>query len=252
MKQLFAAAFMALGLSAHAQTSETRKVMPFTKIDAKDGIEVIFTQDNSPSLKVESDSEAFLENIVTEFSGKTLKIYLDENIGKSQTGTAKVYVSQKDIDAFKGAKGSTIIITEKLTVDKLDVTLTTGASFTGVVEASVKCHVDAASGGVFRSNVTTALFEGQVSSGANIKVVGHAEATDIHCDGGYLHAAKLMSATAMITASNAGSAYINVRDYINADADSSSSITFYGEPTKVDLGMNTYAIKRNNYKFALN
>ena len=251
MKLLLTMALAAFGWSASAQTSETRQVKPFTKIDAKNGIEVIFTQEDAPSLKVESDSEEFLSTIVTEFNNGTLKIYLDENGNKSH-GTAKVYVSQKQVSSFYASTGAAIRSANTINVEKLDISLSSGASFTGVIHSSSKCKVKAATGSSFRSNLTAAAFEGMANSGATIRLTGQADSAEIRCTGGILQAGKLISKRAKVIASNAASVYISASEYISAEADNSSSITYYGDPAEVVLSPNTYAVKRDNYKFALN
>lgn len=251
MKLLIATALVAFGWSASAQTSETRQIRPFTKIDAKNGIEVIFTQEDAPSLKVESDSDEFLSTIITEFSGSTLKVYLDED-GNENQGTAKVYVSQKQVNNFVASTGAMINVTNTIKGDKIDISVRSGASFSGVIHGTAKCKVKATTGASFRSNLTTAAFEASANSGATIKLAGQTDTAEIRCSGGILQAGKLSSRKATVIASNAASVYISASEYISAEADNSSSITYYGEPTEVVLSPNTYAVKRDNYKFALN
>lgn len=251
MKLLIATALVAFGWSATAQTSETRQVKPFTKIEAKNGIQVIFTQEDAPSLKVESDSEEFLSTIVTEFSGSTLKVYLDEG-GSENNGTAKVYVSQKLVNSFAASTGAMIKVTNTVKADRLDISLCSGANFTGVIHSTVKCKVKAATGASFRSNLTAGAFEVSANSGATIKLAGQTDTAEVRCTGGILQAGKLTSRKASIVASGAASVHITASEYISAEADNSSSITYYGEPKEVVLSPNTYAVKRDNYKFALN
>lgn len=253
MKQLAITALLALtGMGANAQIEEYRQVTPFTAMEVGNGIEVVFTQSDAPSLRVESDNEAYLGNIVTEVKGSTLTIYMDEGGELKQgLGTARVYVSQKNVTAFKAATGASVKITGKLTADTVNIKLATGSAFTGMLETRAT-YVKAASGSVFRGNVTTAAFGGTVSGGATIKVVGTSGNTNVVCNGGVLQAGKLISDKANIIASNAGAAYVNAVNSISVNADSSSSVTYYGEPGHVKLSANTYAIKKDSHKFALN
>lgn len=253
MKQLAITALLALtGISANAQIEEYRQVTPFNAMEVGNGIEVIFTQSDAPSLRVESDNEAYLENIVTEVKGNTLKIHMGQNSEMKQgLGTARVYVSQKNVTAFKAATGASVKITGKLTADTVTIKLATGSAFTGMLETKTAC-VKAASGSVFRGNVVTTAFDGTVSGGATIKVIGTSGETNVVCNGGVLQAGKLISDKANIIASNAGSAYVNAVTSIRVNADSSSSVTYYGEPGQVDLSTNTYAVKKDSHKFALN
>lgn len=254
MKQFLITALLALtGIGAQAQTSETRKSEEFNSLDVKNGIEVVFTQNNAPSLKVESDSKDNLENIMTEFSKGTLKVYMREpENGRTLLGSAKVYVSAANVTTFKAATGASIKADGKLAVDQLTVKLASGASFAGEAVCNKKCTVKAESGSMFRGLINTALFDGKASGGSTIKLTGNAETTNVACNNGLLIAGKFFSQKADIRTTNSSTAFVNVVKSISADADNSSSITYYGEPTDVNLGANMYAIKRDNLKLALN
>ena len=254
MKQFLITALLALaGMGAQAQTSETRKSENFNSLDVKNGIEVVFRQSNDPSLKVESDSNANLENIITEFSKGTLKIYMREpENGRTILGTAKVYVSAANVTTFKAVTGASIKADGKLTVEELTVKLASGASFAGEAVCNTKCMVKAESGSMFRGLVNTKLFDGKASGGSTIKITGNAETTNVVCNNGSLIAGKFFSQRADIKTTNASTAFINAVKSISADADNTSSITYYGEPADVNLGTNMYAIKRDNLKLALN
>ncbi|MHA3788085.1 GIN domain-containing protein [Flavobacterium hauense] len=253
MKQFAITALLVLtGMGAQAQTSETRKSQSFNALEVKNGIEVVFTQSKDTSLKVESDSKANLENIVTEFTKGTLKIYLRESAnGEAMHGTAKVYVSAEDVDSFKAATGASIKASGKLSADEITVKLASGATFTGEANCSKKLTVKAESGSMFRGMINTAEFDGK-ALGGTIKITGSAETTNVICNNGSLIAGKFFCQEAYVKTINASTAFVNAVKSISADADNSSSITYYGAPSTVNLGTNVYAIKRDNLKLALN
>ncbi len=254
MKKLVIIALLALtGMSAQAQTSETRKSENFTSLDVKNGIDVIFTQSNELSLKVESDSKSNLENIITEYSKGTLKIYMREiENDKIMQTVAKVYVSAPAVSSFKVVTGASVKAANRLTVEELTIKLATGATFNAEAQCSKKCTIKASSGSMFRGHVVTAAFEGKASGGAAIKITGRADTSDIACNNGSLIAGKFLSSSTSVKTINASTAFVNASKSINANADNSSSITYYGEPADVTLGPNAYAIKRDNLKLALN
>jgi hypothetical protein len=254
MKQLVITALLALtGMGAQAQTSETRKSADFNALEVKNGIEVVFTQSKDASLKVESDSNKNLENIITEFSKGTLKVYMRElENGQTLQGSARVYVSANSATSFKASAGASIKVNGKLLAEDLTVKLASGASFTGETNCSNKCTIKAESGSMFRGIVHTVLFDGKVQGGATIKITGDAEIANVVCNNGSLIAGKFLSQKADVKTTNASTAFISAVKSIDADADNSSSITYYGEPTDVNLGQNMYAIKRDNLKLALN
>jgi hypothetical protein len=258
MKQLAITALLILtGLGAQAQTTETRNVSnDFTAIEVKNGIQVIFTQSDAPSVKVESDNQEYAGNIITEVKNGTLKIYMKEyeedSRSKPAYNVAKVYVSKNTISGFKLTTGAAVKVMGRLVVNELALKLATGSNFTGELECATRCIVKAESGAAFRGKLTTDMFEGTTSGGASIKIIGSAKTSTVYCNGGSLMAGKFICEKANITASNAASAYVNAVQSIKAEADSSSSVTYYGEPANVNLSENTYSIKRDNYKFALN
>ena len=253
MKQLVITALLALaGIGAQAQTSETRKSEDFNALEVKNGIDVVFTQSDQPSLKVESNSEANLEDIITEYKNGTLKIYMRElENGNAIRGVAKVYISAGNVSNFKAVTGASVKVNGKLAVEELTVKLATGASF--VAEAHTKkCTVKAESGSMFRGYITTAAFNGKAAGGATIKISGSTETISAWCNNGSLMAGKFLCQRADVKTINASTAFVNASKSISVDADNSSSITYYGEPADVNLGSNMYAIKRDNLKLALN
>ena len=62
------------GHLAQAQTSQSRTVTPFTKIDATDGVEIVLNPNGPPSVAVFSENTDELINLITEIKGTTLKI----------------------------------------------------------------------------------------------------------------------------------------------------------------------------------
>ena len=255
MKQLALMAALALtGFAAQAQTSETRKSADFTALEVKNGIEVIVTQSNEPALKVESDTQGNLDRVVTEFKNGTLKVYMREANPKegSALGRPKVYISAKNLNSYKAVTGSAITINGRLSVNELNVTLETGSSFKGEVESFEKCKIKADSGSMFRGIVKANDFVAKISGGASVKISGYAENATIACNSGSMLAGKFICQQTDVKTYNASTAFVNTMKSINANADATSSITYYGEPANVSLGENAYAIKRDNLKLALN
>lgn len=257
MKNLVITALLALtGIGAFAQTSETRQSRNFTALEVKNGIQVIFTQSNEQSLKVESDDRAYLENIVTEHKGNTLKIYLREPKANENTvkahKVAKVYVSQNNVSDFKAITGASIKIVNTVVMDDVSIKLASGAYFTGMLQCKATCKVKAESGSSFRGNLTATTFETNVTGGASVKIIGNAGTSLVFCNNGSLQAGSFMSEKSEIKTINASTAFVNVSKSIKAHTDDSSTITYYGAPIDVNLGDNAYAVKRDNLTLALN
>ena len=254
MKQLVIIALLALtSVGAQAQTSETRKSADFTSLEVKNGIEVFYTQSNQPSLKVEADSKTNLDRIATEFGNGTLRIYFKEDENqKAVQGTARVYVSAPGTANFKVLMGASVKVNGKLNITELNVKLKNGASFTAEAICNTACNIKAESGSMFRGLVTAPTLTAKADKGSTIKLSGTADASTIASNGGTILAGKFLTKTAEVRAVHGATAYVNAQEAIDADADSSSSVIYYGDPATVNLGTNSYAIKRDNLKLALN
>lgn len=255
MKHLVITALVALtGFGAQAQVKETRQAYNVTKIDVKSGIEVVFVQADSAALTVETNRQGNFTGIVTEYSGNTLKIYMKEPEDRNTVSLSpvRVYIAQPGVTSFKAAGGSVIRVAGTLQLPDVTISLASGATFTASMKIEGTCNVKVAGGAGFRGIVNTDTFKGDAIGGAFIKLAGSANTAEVFCSGGSLQAGKFMCQKADVLAKNASSAFINAATSIRASADNSSSITYYGDPVKIDIGTNAYAVKRDNYKFSLN
>lgn len=254
MKQFFIAAFTGLiSLAAHAQVTETRIAKEVSSIEVKNGIEVIFTQSDTLSLQVISNSRENLSNIITNYSKGKLTIFLkDKNSPTGYQTTARVYVSQKSISAFTASTGASIRANGKLNLKDLAINLSSGATVNAILTTSGKCNINVKSGAGFRGVVTAKDFSANIMGGSYIKITGNTGTADVYCSGGSLNAGKFVCNEAKIWAQKASAVSIYTNDFIEADTDASSSVIYYGEPARTSLGANTGAVKRDNYKLTLN
>ena len=254
MKHLIIAAVTGLiSLGAQAQVSETRSLKEVTSIEVKNGIEVIFTQSDTLALKVEADTPENLYSIATDYSGHKLKIYIKSSEGPSiMNAKARVYVSQKNVDNFKASNAAVIRVNGTLTTGDCTISLSSGAKLSAIMVSNGTCKVDVKSGSGFRGKITTNKLEANIMAGSYMKVTGTADSATLFCSGGYFTADKFVCNDANVWAQNASAVSIFTKNSIKTDVDTSSSITYYGEPAKTNLGTNTYAVKRENYKLSLN
>lgn len=254
MKNLFIAAITGLiTLTTQAQITEVRNAKTATAIEVKNGIEVVFTQSNIPLLKVESDNADNLARIVTEYKGNTLKVYM-KNIESNDVthASAIVYVSQQNITSFKAATGARIKTEGVVVLPEASFDLTSGATFIGTVTVTGTCSIKAKGGAGYKGRINTDVFTANVTGGAFVKVIGTTNTADVFCSSASFTADKFECKKANVWVKNASSASIFVNDYIKADTDTSSSITYYGNPTDTNLGTNGYAVAKNTGKVALN
>ncbi len=254
MKQFFIAAFTGLiSLGAQAQVTETRTANEINTLNVKNGIEVIFTQSDTLGLQVASNNSENLRRIVTTYKNGTLNIFLKDADNPVATQTvAKVYVSQKNIKNFTAATGANIKVNGRVNLENVVISLSSGATLNAIITASGSCSIDVKSGAGFRGIINSKNFQANVVSGAYVKVGGSTDIADVYCSGGSLNAGKFVCNTAKIWAQKASAVSIYTNTSIKTDVDASSSVTYFGEPAKTSLGINAYAVKRDNFKMTLN
>lgn len=255
MKQLLFTAMYALcTFGAKAQLTENREAKEVTKIEVASGVEVVYNQSDSLKLSVETNDPENFKDIVTEYKGTTLKIYIkDPKYDKSVYTTAKVYVSQKNVTSFTASGGAAIKTTGTTVVPLLNIHLSTSAMFVAnTMQVGGLCTIKATSGSGFRGKVIADTFKGDAVKGGYIKIMGSANSATIFCSGGSLQAGRFICQKADIIAKNAASVFINTSNAIKADTDASSAITYYGNPDKTNLGSNAFAVKRDAYNFGNN
>ena len=254
MKTIIITAFAALTtMVAQAQVKETRTAHPITTLEVTDGIEVVFKQATTPQLTAEAADRETLNNLVTEYKKGKLSVYL-----KSPNETTmvlakgiKVYLSG-DVTNFTADKGAIVRLEGVLKTAELDIVLNSGAIFTGEVNTGGTCHITAKGGAGYRGIINATHFKGDALGGAYIKASGNANVVDIVCKGGSVHAGKLMCAEATVLAMNASSVSVYASEYVSADVDGSSSVSYFGEPKKAVTGDNTHKIVRETEKLTLN
>ncbi|WP_116787679.1 GIN domain-containing protein [Flavobacterium psychrotrophum] len=254
MKQLIIIAITALtGMMAQAQVTETRTAKPATTLEVKNGIEVIYTQGNATSVKVEANNREALDNVATEFKGNTLKVYIKNQAeSKPQVSTVRVFVTQPQVTGFKVTNGAVVKATGILEVADADIKLETGATFVGNIKATGTCRIVSKNGSGFRGTVNAGKFKGDVTAGGYIKISGSAADAQFFCSSASIQAGQFICKSADVMAKNASAVAIYTDTAIKISTDASSSITYYGEPAQINLGDNAYSIQRATQKLTLN
>lgn len=255
MKSSIITALAALtGFMAQAQQKETRTAENATGIEVKKGIEVIVTQNESPSLTVEASSRALLDNVATEYKKGILKIYFKEEETNTiaNANSVKVYVSEKEITNLTASGSALVKLDGKVTAENMDIRLSGGATLSGDLAVSGNCHIKATTGSGFRGVLHGGTLTGDVLGGSFIKITGNTNDVKLYVSGGSVIAGKLLCAKADVQALNSSAVFVNASSFIKAEADGTSTITYYGTPHTAITGSNTYSIKRETQKLTLN
>ena len=248
MTKIIITAVMALvSFLAQAQVSEFRKTGSFSKIEVESGIELIYSENSNVSIKAEAENEKDLRNLVTEVKGKTLRIYYATENKTTISNPLKIYVNANTVDSFKAVANAKIIFKNSVKSEEIQIDVASGASFNGMLAQNAKVTINASTGATFCGQVETDYLSGNFKTGATISLSGKAKKAVLNTSSGSFCTAKnLASENATINARELSSVLINGRGKINANAESGSSITYFGKPKAVNIAENSIAI--NNRK----
>lgn len=230
-----------------AQVSEFRKSGNFSKIEVESGIELIYSENSNLSIKAEAENEKDLRNIVTEVKGKTLRIYYATEKKTTIANPLKIYVNANSVNSFKAVSNAKIVFKNLVKSEEIQIDVASGASFNGMLAQNSKVTINASTGATFCGQVETDYLSGNFKTGATVSLSGKAKKAVLYTSSGSFCTAKnLALENAKINAKELSSVLINGRGKIYANAESGSSITYFGQPKTVNIAENSIAI--NNRK----
>lgn len=212
----FVVLFLLAGFTASAQkivndeNAEKREVQSFHGIKVSDGIDLYLTQGTEETVAVSASETKYRDKIITIVENGILKIYYEKENNwlnyNSDKKKLKAYVSFKILDMLKGSAGADINTDGEIKAAKLDITLSSGASFKGKVDAddlsvdessgagadltgkAGKLTVETSSGAIFRGyDLTTDYCNAKASSGGAVRVTVNKELSAKASSGGGIH-----------------------------------------------------------------
>lgn len=192
--------------------TEERSAKDFDKINLSGSGEIILTQSDTESVKVEMEDN-LLPYLKTEVVDHTLKIYWDYTRMKTvlPTKPVKIYVSAKDISAMS-ISGSGSLEAETLKTENLDFTIS-------------------GSGAIHIPDLAVTKLNGRISGSGNCTLSGTTDSMDMVISGsGKIKAAELLTRTTSITISGSGNANLNASDKLDIRISGSGEIKYSGNP----------------------
>ncbi len=232
---LYLAAIAASAI-AEAQVTENRSVADFTEIHVFSGVRVIYTQSNTKSVVVESDSQEKIDRIGTELKNGKLRVVVKPKEGKSSFKLLNVYVSAPDVTSFVADSGAHIEFKNELkSKSAIKFKLDSGSRVSAkVVSSSMDLDVD--SGSYFTGKLEVTKISAEVDSGSHVTLSGTSDYLDLEADSGSHFSGKdLTVKSAVISADSASHISITVTESIEAEANSVSIINYYGNPKHTDV-----------------
>lgn len=258
MKKLAAVLFlMALTVSVWAQNRETREMGSFTRLSYRVPGKLYLKQGSPQKVELVGSPE-ILKEIETEVSGDKLIIgkenrWMDWNWKNKIDLT--VYVTMPNIEGVSVAGSGDLICEDKINVNELDLSVSGSGSMrlafnaSGMVEADVSGSGDmdlrgscnnfdsdvSGSGKVYVSTSIKDRADLGVSGSGKIQIQGNAREIKAGISGsGRINAGELLAEKCDVRISGSGDMEVNVKDELEATISGSGSISYFGEPKRVN------------------
>ena len=191
-----------------AQTTETRTVGAFSKINLKCHANVYLTQGSPASLKVEGSQED-LSILETDVEGETLEIEMKKNHHSSET--IKIYVTLPSLQAVHISGSGDVMGQNTIAAGELDLKI----SGSGNIKMDVK---------------TTQLMSSASGSG-DMELSGSSNITKLSVSGsGTIKSYGLESQNADVSVSGSGDCMLTVKNNLYAHLTGSGNIFYKGKP----------------------
>ena len=243
MTKIIITAVMALvTFFSQAQVSEMRNRGNFSKIEVESGIQLIYSENDQVSIKVEAENETELNNIITELKGKTLKIYYAPENKTKMVGIIKVYINAHDVNSFKAVSNAKLAFKNSVKSEEALVEVASGASFIGTFAKNSKTTIKASSGATVCGRFDTDYLEGNFRSGATASLSGSAKKVNLSAKtGAFCTAKNLASEDVVVSATEFSNVQIYAVGKISVNAETGASITYFGKPKSMNLSTNSFA-----------
>jgi hypothetical protein len=250
-------AMLLFSIAAVGQTRETRKVETFTKIAFRVPGKLYLRQGSTQKVEIEGKKD-ILEEIETEVEGSRLVIGKEgkwSNWDWDNDEKVNVYITVVNIEALSVSGSGDLIGETKLTAGNLDLNVSGSGSLKIDVDASGDVEADVSGSGDLEMKGKCRSFDSDVSGSGSVRVdAAIAEMADFGLSGsgkiyasgtsssvktsisgsGKLLAANLETNRCEVRISGSGDVEINVKNELDANISGSGSISYKGNPSKVN------------------
>jgi hypothetical protein len=190
--------------------SEQRPIASFKKIEIGGNWEVIVTQGETESLKIEADKN-LLDLIETKVDGDALIIGTKNNKSLSSEKGFKAYLTFKNLDKIELSGAVKLSAPSRLIFDKLNI------EGSGAAEINL--------------DLNAKQLDAEMSGGSQTILKGSINEVHFTLSGaGSLSALELESNKFTVDISGAGTAEVSVKDELNATISGAGSVSYKGNP----------------------
>ena len=188
---------------------ETRNISSFSALDISSAFDIFLTQGNSESLVIEADDN-LMDHIITEVSGRTLKIYVKGNVRNVKN--MKAYISFKMLDKIELSGACDLFGENTMKFNDIDIE-SSGASDMEMTFTADKVYLD-------------------ISGASDVDFVGSADVLTIDVSGAAdIYAQEFEVRKCTIEASGASTIKVFATDELDIDASGASTVRYKGKPS---------------------
>lgn len=229
--------FVPLSTSNDAQNSdsylsgEAREVADFSGIDVRTGVNVVFKQEKTKSVKVIADADK-LKYIVTKVENGILNVYIDNKGEKNlKFKNLSVNISNPDLSVVKASSGGNFKAVNLVKATDLDAEATSGSSINGDFLVENDAKVTVTSGATIKTNLKADDISFVGTSGSSATLEGNADFAKFDVSSGAsCKAEKLVTNTAEVESTSGSSLSVTTQKKLTARASSGGSIRYKGNP----------------------
>ena len=235
-----------IGILAKGQEVEMRTVSSFSKIKVQHGIELVYTESATTSIRIEAPSQSNMNNIITKVSGKTLTIDVLNATEFNQNDTnIKIFVATNNLVELEANTKASITIDEALVAEKLNIKLSSGASLTGKMKVNGTTTLQASENTYFNGKIESISIAGIFTQNARINLTGKAHQADFKTsDHVLLVARNFISNTIAVKADGNSNASIYAISHLAVDVADEAKITYSGFPDNINLNEEAVAFQK--------
>ncbi len=243
-------------LFSQAQQRETRNVDTFTKISFGVPGKALVSQGNTQKVELEGSAEV-LEKIEVVVEGSTLKIRNKEKWSSWSWGREDritVYITAREIRALNVSGSGNLETQTKITSGDMEIKVSGSGNIKADIEANnVEVGVSGSgnsrvrgkannlessisgSGNIDLEMAVADRLETRISGSGNLSATGSASRFKATISGsGGVRAGDLVTDSCDISIAGSGSASVNVKSELNASISGSGSVTYKGNPDRVN------------------
>jgi putative autotransporter adhesin-like protein len=221
-----------IGVLTQAQVSENRTITDFSKIEVKNGISISYSNDLIRSAKVECGNNEALKNIVMEVKNGTLKIYTADN---NPVKDVTIFIHGNAVNAFSASSKASITLPQTLETRSMEITLSTGAKFLGMVKARANTVLKVSDDAFFNGRVETGKLSGDFSDNAKVVLSGNVyEAFIFTSKNAMLTARNLDTENTVVFASGQSMVNMHAGTNLTLNISDTSKVTYSGTPENVN------------------